>query len=138
MANPSYPMQPQMQGMQPMQQPQQGPPPAAQRPARGGTSRAVPVVVSAGLAVGVFCGLLFGLGTGEEDLAAASTSASTTPDKPADDEVKPIPSSLGTSPTPPSPPVAMKPVVMMRYCCASSTTRPLIFTTPSETATPRR
>ncbi len=105
MANPSYPMSPQMQGMHPMQQQQQqGPPPAAPRPARGGTSRAVPVVVSAGLAVGVFCGLLFGLGTGEEDLASASTSASTTPDKPTDDEVKPIPSSLGRSPTPPSRP----------------------------------
>jgi hypothetical protein len=33
---------------------------------RRGTPKAVPVIVSAGLAVGVFCGLLFGLGTGDE------------------------------------------------------------------------
>jgi hypothetical protein len=46
------------------------------RPAvvRRGTSKAVPVVVSAGLAVGVFCGLLFGFGTGKEDQASASTN----------------------------------------------------------------
>jgi hypothetical protein len=35
-------------------------------PMRQGTSKVVPVVVSAGLAVGVFCGLLFGLGTKHE------------------------------------------------------------------------
>jgi hypothetical protein len=72
------------------------------RPARQGTSRAVPVVVSAGLAVGVFCGLLFGLGT-DKDEASASTTASngvkssnddssgtpaTTPDKPKTDKPK--------------------------------------------------
>lgn len=34
-------------------------------PPRRGTPKIVPVVVSAGLAVGVFCGLLFGLGTGK-------------------------------------------------------------------------
>ena len=34
-------------------------------PIRQGTSRMVPVVVAAGLSVGVFCGLLFGLGTGK-------------------------------------------------------------------------
>ena len=38
-------------------------------PQRQGTSRMVPVVVSAGLAVGVFCGLLFGLGTGKSAAA---------------------------------------------------------------------
>ena len=39
-------------------------PPMGMRPQmRQGTSRVVPVVVAAGLAVGVFCGLLFGLGT---------------------------------------------------------------------------
>src|SRR5262245_39188638 len=37
---------------------------------RQGTSKIVPVVVSAGLAVGVFCGLLFGLGTGKRSDAA--------------------------------------------------------------------
>lgn len=49
--------------------------PPMQRPMRRGTSKAVPVVVSAGLAVGVFCGLLFGVGTGKDE-AAAATSAS--------------------------------------------------------------
>ena len=44
------------------------------RPVRRGTPKAVPVVVSAGLAVGVFCGLLFGLGTG--DKADAKTGPS--------------------------------------------------------------
>jgi hypothetical protein len=39
-------------------------------PVRQGTSRVVPVVVSAGLAVGVFCGLLFGLGTGKRTASA--------------------------------------------------------------------
>jgi hypothetical protein len=42
------------------------------RPMRQGTSKAVPVVVSAGLAVGVFCGLLFGLGTGDDEASAAT------------------------------------------------------------------
>jgi hypothetical protein len=37
--------------------------PMMRPPAKQGTSKMVPVVVSAGLAVGVFCGLLFGLGT---------------------------------------------------------------------------
>lgn len=38
--------------------------------ARKGTSKAVPIVVSAGLAIGTFCGLLFGLGTGADDAIA--------------------------------------------------------------------
>ena len=49
--------------------PMGGPP---RQPARQGTSRMVPVVVSAGLAVGVFCGLLFGLGTGKSNAAPAA------------------------------------------------------------------
>ena len=52
-----------------------GPPMGMQRPIRRGTSKAVPVVVSAGLAVGVFCGLLFGVGTGK-NAAIAAPSAS--------------------------------------------------------------
>lgn len=83
MANP-YPMQP-MQPMQPMHgmQPQMGRPPVMRR----GTSRAVPVVVSAGLAIGVFCGLLFGLGVPDETAeASASTTATETTSKP-DNEV---------------------------------------------------
>ena len=73
MANPGpYPMgQP---GGAPMQN--MGGPPMGQMgmmprpPMRQGTSKIVPVVVSAGLAVGVFCGLLFGLGTGKHSDAA--------------------------------------------------------------------
>lgn len=74
MANPGpYPMGPAMGGpMQPMGGPPMGGPPMGgpmgmpRRAVRQGTSRMVPVVVSAGLAIGVFCGLLFGLGTGED------------------------------------------------------------------------
>jgi hypothetical protein len=52
-----------------------GIPPAGMRQ---GTSKVVPVVVSAGLAVGVFCGLLFGLGTGDENEAKAGGTGSGT------------------------------------------------------------
>lgn len=73
MANPGpYPqMGPPMGGpMQPMGPPM-GPMGMQQRrPVRQGTSRVVPVVVSAGLAMGVFCGLLFGLGTGKRSASA--------------------------------------------------------------------
>jgi hypothetical protein len=44
---------------------------AMQMPGRRGAPKIVPVIVSAGLAVGVFCGLLFGLGTGKDDANAA-------------------------------------------------------------------
>lgn len=55
--------------------PPMGGPPQMQQPprpqvARKGTSKAVPIVVSAGLAIGTFCGLLFGLGTGADDAIA--------------------------------------------------------------------
>ena len=74
MANPGYPpmggpMQPggapmgpggPMGQMGPMGM---GPMGMGMQPVRQGTSHIVPVVVAAGLAVGVFCGLLFGLGT---------------------------------------------------------------------------
>lgn len=66
MANPGYPMQP-MGGPPMMGQPPMRPP---QQMIRRGTPKAVPVIVSAGLAVGVFCGLLFGLGTGGEEAKA--------------------------------------------------------------------
>jgi hypothetical protein len=63
MANPGpYPP---MGHMQQMGGPQM-PPMGMRPPMRQGTSHIVPVVVSAGLAVGVFCGLLFGLGTKHE------------------------------------------------------------------------
>ncbi len=45
-------------------------------PMRQGTSRVVPVVVAAGLAVGVFCGLLFGLGTTKREASAAPSRGS--------------------------------------------------------------
>ena len=79
MANPGYPMQPppSMGGM-PMGPGMPGPGPmpgpGMMRPMRRGTSRAVPVVVSAGLAIGVFCGLLFGLGTGGDEAKAQTTT----------------------------------------------------------------
>jgi hypothetical protein len=75
MANPGYPMQPMGPGGPPMgpmgpggpmgMRPS-GPMPGQMPQMRRGTPKAVPVIVSAGLAVGVFCGLLFGLGTGDE------------------------------------------------------------------------
>ena len=78
--------------MQPPMQPPMGTGQGAQmRPpvTKQGTSRAVPVVVSAGLAIGVFCGLLFGLGVDTEVAEAAttdSTTVTTAPKKP-DNEV---------------------------------------------------
>jgi hypothetical protein len=55
-----------------------GPPPghgaAPPGPRRRGTPKIVPIVMSAGLAVGTFCGLLFGVGTG-----GGSTSAGAAP-----------------------------------------------------------
>src|SRR3982751_647736 len=78
-----YPMGPQNMGGQPMGQGgghmghmgqmghgQMGQMPRP--PIRQGTSKVVPVVVSAGLAVGVFCGLLFGVGTGKSHASPAA------------------------------------------------------------------
>lgn len=84
MAAPGYP---QMGQMPPMG----GPPMGAQpmpRPVRQGTSKAVPVVVSAGLAVGVFCGLLFGVGTGKDEAVAAPASGNNVK---KDGEAEPMP-----------------------------------------------
>ena len=83
MATPGYP---QMGQMPPgMGGPPMGGPPGGAvqppRPMKRGVSKAVPVVVSAGLAVGVFCGLLFGVGTGKKEAVAApskGTNASKT------------------------------------------------------------
>jgi hypothetical protein len=91
MANP-YPMQGQPMMQQPqMQQPPMGTGqgPAQMRPpvVRRGTSRVVPVVVSAGLAIGVFCGLLFGLGVDQEDAVAATTESTTVSVKKPDGDV---------------------------------------------------
>lgn len=87
MANPYPPMQqPMMQppmgtGQGPAQMPQG---PQARPPGnvmRRGTSKAVPVVVSAGLAIGVFCGLLFGLGVDKEATAEPTVTTAETPKK---------------------------------------------------------
>lgn len=67
----------------PMQQNMGGPPRA--QVVRRGTSRAVPVVVSAGLAVGVFCGLLFGLGTDSGEATAAPSTGNNVKAKDKDD-----------------------------------------------------
>ena len=105
MAHPGYPMQP-MQPMPPMQQP-------GQRPAmRRGTSKAVPVVVSAGLAIGVFCGLAFGLGFEDESETSTTTASASSsgeskksseddvpePFQPKANDVKAPPPTEGTKP----------------------------------------
>ena len=74
MANPGYPqmgnpMGNPMMGGPPQQMQQMRPPPQMRR----GAPKAVPVLVSAGLAIGVFCGLLFGVGTGETEAKAGTT-----------------------------------------------------------------
>jgi hypothetical protein len=81
-----------------------------QRPLRRGTSKAVPIVVSAGLAVGVFCGLLFGVGKKSEAVAAASAKGSAA--KPTE-EPKPDPTAAppghgeaAQAPTTPTAPAA--------------------------------
>lgn len=63
--------------------------------------RAVPIVVSAGLAVGVFCGLLFGLGTGVTS-AATELPPKALPNPPT--EVATAPEPRPPPPPPPEPP----------------------------------
>jgi hypothetical protein len=95
MATPGYPQ---------MQQPpmMQGGPMGAQmppRPIKRGVSRAVPVVVSAGLAVGVFCGLLFGLGTGDQIAHAEPSKGNNVhPNSGTDDTAPPPSTTSGTAP----------------------------------------
>ncbi len=96
--NPGMPMQ---QHQQPMQQPPRGP-----SVARQGTSRAVPVVVSAGLAVGVFCGLLFGVGVPDDATASPSTGNNVKAADPS--EPTPTPSTSASTATKPATP-ATKP-----------------------------
>jgi hypothetical protein len=64
------------------------------QPVRQGTSHIVPIVVSAGLAVGVFCGLLFGLGTRHE--AAAPSRGSTGSKQSEESQVQTAQVSTGT------------------------------------------
>jgi hypothetical protein len=98
MANPGYPpmggpMQPTGPGsMGPMgpMGPMGG---MGMQPARQGTSHIVPVVVAAGLAVGVFCGLLFGLGTRHE---AAPSRGSTGAKQSEESQIQTAQVSMGT------------------------------------------
>jgi len=92
MANPGYPqmgqfppgMGPSMGGP-PMGGPPMGGMPPPPRAIRAGTPKIVPVIVSAGLAVGVFCGLLFGVGTGKKDAVAAPSKGTNAKDHPVED-----------------------------------------------------
>jgi hypothetical protein len=68
------------------------------QPVRHGTSHIVPVVVAAGLAVGVFCGLLFGLGTRHE--AAAPSRGSTGARQSEESQIQTAQVSTGTRPRP--------------------------------------
>ena len=101
MANP-YPPNPGMQMQQPMQQHQQPmqQPPRGPNVARQGTSRAVPVVVSAGLAVGVFCGLLFGVGVPDDATASPSSGNNVKAADPS--EPTPTPSTSASTATKPA------------------------------------
>jgi hypothetical protein len=99
MANPGQfpPMQPmggQPMGMNPMMRP----------PAKQGTSKMVPVVVSAGLAVGVFCGLLFGLGTGKS--VADPQKVSNGVKANVEDTTTPVPDTSSAKPAVKPPPKA--------------------------------
>jgi hypothetical protein len=90
MANPGYPQMGQMPpGMgPPMGGPPMGGPPMGgmpPRPMTRATPKIIPVIVSAGLAVGVFCGLLFGVGTGKKAAAAAPSKGTNAKDHPVED-----------------------------------------------------
>lgn len=63
---------------------------------RQGTSHVVPVVVSAGLAVGVFCGLLFGVGTKHE---APPSKASNGAKQSEESQIQTAAVSVGTRPS---------------------------------------
>lgn len=78
------------------------------RPMKRGTSKAVPIVVSAGLAVGVFCGLLFGVGKKSEAVAAApSKGTNVKPEEEPKPDPHAAPAGLGaTAAKPVTPPTA--------------------------------
>jgi hypothetical protein len=103
--------------------------PPINRPMRRGMSKAVPIVVSAGLAVGVFCGLLFGVGKKSEAVAAAPASGTNVKPK---DEPKPdkgaAPAGLGASTTPPAPakPAAGSAVVAAGSAAPTTPTAPAV------------
>ena len=97
-------------------------------------SKAVPIVVSAGLAVGVFCGLLFGVGKKSEAVAAAPASGTNVKPK---DEPKPdkgaAPAGLGASTTPPAPAKPAAPAAGSAVAAAGSAapTAPTAPTAPA-------
>jgi hypothetical protein len=112
MANPNpYQMQP----MPPA--PQLATASSPPRRVKQGVSKAVPVAVSAGLAIGVFCGLLFGVGVEKEEAEAASTPLAESEKKPT--APPPSPSKVAT--TPPAP------------TKTEPATPPKVATTPPET-----
>jgi hypothetical protein len=76
-----------------------------------GTSKAVPIVVSAGLAVGVFCGLLFGVGKKSEAVAAApSKGTNVKPEEDPKPDPHAAPAGLGaTAAKPVTPPPTTPP-----------------------------
>ena len=76
------------------------------RPIKRGVSRAVPVVVSAGLAVGVFCGLLFGLGTGDQTASAEPAKGNNVHATSGDDTSGAAPAGIGATAAMPPPPKA--------------------------------
>jgi hypothetical protein len=87
-----------------------------QRNMRRGAPKIVPIIMSAGLAVGVFCGLLFGVGKKSEAIAAEPSKGNNV--KPATEpaEAKPdpraAPAGLGATaakPPPPAPGSGAKP-----------------------------
>ncbi|HEY5950754.1 MAG TPA: hypothetical protein VIV40_34920, partial [Kofleriaceae bacterium] len=59
-----------------------GPTLGVRPPVRRGTPKIVPIIMSAGLAVGVFCGLLFGVGKKSEAVASPSKGTSAKADEP--------------------------------------------------------
>ncbi len=91
-------MPPMQGGPMPMQMPP--------RPMRRGAPKVVPVIVSAGLAVGVFCGLLFGLGTGKDDAHAATSKDKNKKDGSATKDDNAAPEGLGATAALPPPPKA--------------------------------
>jgi hypothetical protein len=101
------------------QMPQPGGPPTP-APVKRGTSKMVPIVVSAGLAVGTFCGLLFGVGLGEPATAAPSSGNNVKPTDPS--ETAPV---TGTKPaTTSSSTTPAKPATTTTTAAAGSTTTP--------------
>ncbi len=123
-----------MQMQQPMQQqgmpaPAMQPPPQRPQVIRRGTSRAVPIVVSAGLAIGVFCGLLFGLGTGGDVIASPSKVKSVAQIDPKADPLKPADPKPAAKPADPAAkPADAKPVDPKAGSATGSAAAPAVAT----------